>query len=79
MLVINKDITNLLSNRKITFNPCRKTQTCFACKMDEDFEVHTLEGIMTGKDGDYLMMGVNGEYYPCAKEIFQKSYAFINK
>jgi hypothetical protein len=45
--------------------------------MDEVFEVNTLEGIMTGNAGDYLMMGVSGEYYPCAQDIFEKSYEFV--
>lgn len=36
--------------------------------------VATLEGTMTGKMGDWLIIGVNGEYYPCKDEIFQKTY-----
>ena len=47
-------------------------------KMDEDFEVETLEGLMSGKKGDWLMQGVNGELYPCADEIFLKSYDLID-
>lgn len=43
-------------------------------QMNEDFVVETLEGTMRGKAGDYLMVGVNGEMYPCAKEIFEKTY-----
>ena len=44
----------------------------------QGFEVETIEGTMTGKAGDYLMVGVNGELYPCAKEIFEKTYVFID-
>jgi len=40
----------------------------------DDFEVHTLEGTMKGKPGDYLMVGVNGEMYPCDRAIFEKTY-----
>lgn len=39
-----------------------------------EFMVSTLEGTMTGKKGDWLIIGVNGEYYPCKDEIFQKTY-----
>lgn len=39
-----------------------------------EFMVATLEGTMTGKMGDWLIIGVNGEYYPCKDEIFQKTY-----
>jgi len=44
----------------------------------QGFEVETLEGTMKGNAGDYLMMGVNGELYPCAKEIFEKTYDFMD-
>jgi hypothetical protein len=46
-------------------------------QIDEVFEVETLEGVMKGKPGDWLMIGVNGEMYPCAKEIFKKTYDII--
>ena len=46
-------------------------------QMDEPFVVHTLEGTMKGKKGDWLMVGVSGEMYPCADEIFVKSYDLI--
>lgn len=44
-----------------------------------DFEqdhinVVTLEGVMAGRRGDMLIMGVEGEFYPCRKEIFKKTY-----
>jgi len=39
-----------------------------------EFTVHTLEGMMTGKAGDYLITGIKGEQYPCKKEIFKESY-----
>ena len=43
----------------------------------EGFDVETLEGTMHGKQGDYLLIGVNGEKYPCDKEIFEKTYDVI--
>jgi len=43
-------------------------------KIEEQFQVETLEGVMTGKSGDWLMIGVNGEMYPCDAEIFEKTY-----
>ncbi len=41
------------------------------------FKVTTMEGVVFGKPGDYLMFGVNGEKYPCDKEIFEKTYDII--
>lgn len=36
--------------------------------------VYTLEGPMTGNIGDYLVKGVRGELYICAKKIFEETY-----
>ncbi|MEP7254385.1 MAG: hypothetical protein ABI666_01350 [Ferruginibacter sp.] len=47
-------------------------------QINEPFEVQTLEGIMKGQPGDWLMIGVNGEMYPCAKDIFEKTYDLEN-
>ena len=46
-------------------------------EMDQAFEVETLEGVMKGKEGDWLMKGVSGEMYPCDREIFLKSYDIV--
>lgn len=48
------------------------------CKpIDEDFEIETLEGVLKGKKGDYLMIGVQGEMYPCSREIFEETYVIV--
>lgn len=36
--------------------------------------IHTLEGDMEAKVGDYIIKGVNGEFYPCKPDIFAKTY-----
>lgn len=43
-------------------------------QIDEPFEVETMEGIMQGKTGDWLIVGIHGEMYPIDKEIFEKTY-----
>jgi hypothetical protein len=54
---------------------CRKRPVIIkAIEMDIDFKVQTIEGIVEGKAGDFLLEGVNGEVYPCKKEIFKKTY-----
>lgn len=40
--------------------------------------ISTLEGKMTGNHGDYLIIGIKGEVYPCKKEIFEESYEEVN-
>lgn len=41
---------------------------------DGTCHIKTLEGIMKSKYGDYIILGVNGEVYPCKPDIFQKTY-----
>ena len=36
--------------------------------------IHTPEGKMHAKLGDYIIRGVNGELYSCKPDIFQKTY-----
>lgn len=36
--------------------------------------IRTLEGIMTASVNDYIIRGVDGEFYPCKPDIFEKTY-----
>ena len=36
--------------------------------------IGTLEGTMTAKPGDWIIQGINGEFYPCKDDIFQRTY-----
>ena len=36
--------------------------------------IKTLEGNMSANPGDFIIKGVRGEFYPCAKEIFEETY-----
>lgn len=38
------------------------------------YGVETLEGFMECKNGDWIIKGVNGEFYPCKPDIFDKTY-----
>lgn len=37
-------------------------------------KIETLEGTMKASVGDYIIKGVNGEFYPCKPDIFEKTY-----
>ena len=39
-----------------------------------DITIHTLEGDMKVSREDYVIKGVNGEFYPCKPDIFEKTY-----
>ena len=36
--------------------------------------VATLEGLMSFDEGDYVIKGVHGEFYPCKGDIFEETY-----
>jgi len=36
-----------------------------------------LEGTMNASLGDFIIKGVNGEFYPCKPDIFEKTYEFV--
>ena len=60
---------------------CRKkpiTVHAVQINFPEGFTVKTLEGVMLGKPGDYLIIGVDGKKYPCDKEIFEKTYDIVS-
>lgn len=46
-------------------------------QINEPFTVESMEGLLQGKAGDYLMIGVKGEMYPCDKAIFESTYDII--
>lgn len=36
--------------------------------------IKTLEGQHIASEGDWIIKGVHGEYYPCKPDIFDKTY-----
>lgn len=46
-------------------------------EITEEFEVETMEGIMKGKKGDFLIIGIHEEMYPIDREIFYKTYDIV--
>lgn len=39
-----------------------------------DLEIHTREGVMLCKLNDWVIKGIEGEFYPCEPDIFVKTY-----
>ncbi|TCX53838.1 hypothetical protein [Dehalobacter sp. 14DCB1] len=42
-------------------------------------EIETLEGIMRANNGDFIIKGINGEFYPCKPDIFEKTYEKVEE
>jgi hypothetical protein len=55
----------------------KDTERKYEFKGDALF-IHTLEGSMRASKNDYIIKGVEGEFYPCKPEIFEKTYANEN-
>ena len=51
----------------------RVTDNTIITHEDGTCDINTLEGIMRANKGDYIILGVNGEVYPCKPDIFEKS------
>ncbi|WP_425524267.1 hypothetical protein [Streptococcus dysgalactiae] len=41
---------------------------------DLSIVIPTLEGDMVAQKGDYIIKGVQGEFYPCKPDIFEETY-----
>lgn len=41
--------------------------------------INTLEGPMKASKGDYIIQGVQGEFYPCKPDIFAATYEEVTE
>lgn len=42
--------------------------------VDKPWPIKTLEGVLNASVGDWIIKGVDGEFYPCKPDIFTKTY-----
>ena len=54
-------------------------KTLITAITDNDFIIKTLEGNMKATKEDYLIIGVQGEMYPCKIDIFNKTYERVEE
>lgn len=45
---------------------------------DDAICVYTPEGLLWFDEGDYVIKGARGEFYPCQKDIFEETYEKVN-
>lgn len=41
-------------------------------------KIPTLEGVMEATLGDYIIRGIQGEFYPCKPDIFEATYQLVD-
>lgn len=57
-----KDVINFMDGQNVSYSD------------STGLLIHTLEGIHHATDGDYIIKGVKGEFYPCKPDIFAATY-----
>jgi len=43
----------------------------------DNLSINTLEGKMIATQKDWIIKGVQGEFYPCKPDIFEKTYELV--
>lgn len=69
----SKESLDIINSDKFGGQSTRKTEL----RDDGTLDIHTLEGVMRASVGDYIIKGVNGEFYPCKPDIFKKTYDVV--
>lgn len=47
--------------------------------LDNCLIVDTLEGVMKANIGDFIVKGIQGEFYPCKPDIFEATYEAVGE
>jgi len=60
-------------------NEVEVLQFCSKCFIvtGDSLKINTLEGTMSASVGDYIIRGVEGEFYACKPDIFKKTYESV--
>ena len=64
-------------NTQGSFDPLAETVPATGVSIDPAtgfLLIATLEGVMQAKPGDWIIQGVQGEFYPCKPDIFDTTY-----
>lgn len=52
-------------------------RTIYPTPSANELQIPTLEGTMTALQGDYIIKGLKGEFYPCKPDIFEQTYSQV--
>jgi hypothetical protein len=61
-----------MAGQRLVFQPGESPP--MAQNEDGSIAISTLEGVMRADVGDWIIRGVNGEFYPCKPDIFAATY-----
>ena len=69
------------ANTQGSFDPLTEEIPASGVSIDPatgDFLIATLEGVMQAKPGDWIIRGVQGEFYPIKSDIFEATYERVD-
>lgn len=66
-----EELSNFIDNQDLVIS--YKDPKCVVIKLQ------TLEGQMIASLGDYIIKGVQGEFYPCKPDIFEQTYERVDE
>jgi hypothetical protein len=66
----------MLANGTTATFACTDTDQRTECDADTPhvIKIKTLEGTMAASVGDWIIRGIQGEFYPCKPDIFEATY-----
>ena len=62
------EVVAFTEGKATTFNKSLILEDKYICN------VSTLEGVMVATEGDFIIKGIKGEFYPCKPDIFFMTY-----
>lgn len=65
--------TDITKDQVFNWITCNKSAD-FLDDGEPVLKIKTLEGVMTARVGDYIIKGVQGEFYPCKSDVFYQTY-----
>lgn len=65
---------NIISESNAGRNSLKYSDTCGEEEPYIELTIPTLEGDHIARHGDYIIKGVQGEFYPCKPDIFHATY-----
>ena len=78
----NNEVLDFCDKAKLQY-VIRKPKNIFSNKREKYEEIalfiQTFGGVHEAYIGDYIIEGVNGEFYPCKLDIFKKTYEEVQE
>ena len=73
----NRGEIRFFCHRGVFFSSARQNTEGFTTEWS--LLIDSREGIMRAEIGDYIIKGVNGEFYPCKPDVFAKTYEAVEE